>query len=77
MLYIDELFCKILFLCKVVFVINKYYIEDVYCVGGMMVIIWELGKVGLVDLLVDYVVGYIMVEMVVKWDVIDLSNEVV
>ena len=57
MSHIDELSRKTPFLCKVAPATNKYHIEDVHRAGGMMAIIRELGKAGLVDLSVDHVAG--------------------
>lgn len=54
---IDCLLCIVLQLCKVVLNMNKYYIEDVYCVGGIMVIFGEFECVGklYIDVLIVYV----------------------
>lgn len=76
MSHIDELSRKTPFLCKVAPATNKYHIEDVHRAGGMMAIIRELGKAGLVDLTVDHVAGHTMAEMVAKWDATDPNNEV-
>lgn len=57
---IDKLFCKVLQLCKVVLSIQKYYMEDVYCVGGVLGILGELDCVGLLNCNVKNVLGLML-----------------
>lgn len=45
---IDCLLCKVLCVCKVVLVVVNVYMEDVYWVGGIMVIFGEFNRVGLI-----------------------------
>lgn len=57
---IDCLFCKVFCLSKIVLNINKYYMEDVYCVGGIMGLLGELDCVGLIYKNIYIVLGLIM-----------------
>lgn len=75
MVDIDRLFCKVFYLCKVVFLIFKYYMEDVYWVGGVLGILNELNKVGLLNIDVNYVLGKLFIDVISEWDIINFENE--
>lgn len=47
---IDMFLCYVFCLCKVVLNIQKYYIQDVNCVGGIFNILGELFKGGLLKI---------------------------
>lgn len=47
---IDCFLCSVFYLCKVVLFMLKYYMEDVYWVGGVLGILGEFYKVGLLNI---------------------------
>jgi len=64
---IDRLSRKTPCLCKVAPNTNKYYVQDVNHAGGILGIMAELGKGGLIDTSVNRVDGLTLKEAIGKW----------
>ncbi|PMG42251.1 dihydroxy-acid dehydratase [Shewanella sp. 10N.286.52.B9] len=71
---IDGLSRKVPHLCKVSPATKDYYMEDVHRAGGMMAIIGELERAGLIDTSVKSVGGGTLAEMLAYWDVLRTDN---
>ncbi|MDO6638492.1 dihydroxy-acid dehydratase [Shewanella sp. 5_MG-2023] len=71
---IDGLSRKVPHLCKVSPATKDYYMEDVHRAGGMMAIIGELERAGLIDTSVKSVGGGTLSEMLAYWDVLRTDN---
>ncbi|XOV80195.1 MAG: dihydroxy-acid dehydratase [Aestuariibacter sp.] len=62
-------------LCKVAPATNKYHMEDVHRAGGVMAILAELNRAGLLNRDTHHVLGGTMPEVIANWDITDKSNE--
>lgn len=74
---IDKLLCNVFCLFKVVFVKQDVYMEDVYCVGGIMVIFGQLECGGLIycDMFIVYVL--MLGDVIDRWDILCMDSEIV
>ncbi|AWL13405.1 Dihydroxy-acid dehydratase [Saliniradius amylolyticus] len=72
---IDQLSRKVPHLCKVAPATQKYHMEDVHRAGGVMGILAELNRGGLLHGDNPHVLGGTMAEVLAKWDVVDSANE--
>ena len=75
MSHINELSLKTPYLCKVAPATPEYHIEDVHRAGGIMGILNELGKAGLLDLSCEHVAGGSIGDLINKWDATNPDNE--
>ena len=66
---IDKLSRKVPNLCKVAPMVDTYHMEDVHRAGGMMAIMGELDRGGLIDTSGRTVHSNTMAEALAKWDV--------
>ncbi|MEZ9538625.1 dihydroxy-acid dehydratase [Shewanella sp. 10N.286.51.B8] len=71
---IDTLSRKVPHLCKVSPATKDYYMEDVHRAGGMMAIVGELERAGLIDTSVKSVAGGTLAEVLDYWDVLRTDN---
>src|SRR5690606_34315843 len=74
---IDRLSRKVPQLCKVAPNTQKYHIEDVHRAGGIMAILGELARGGLVHTDVPTVHAHSLGEAIERWDVARTSDEAV
>ncbi|WP_028916914.1 dihydroxy-acid dehydratase [Pseudoxanthomonas sp. J35] len=74
---IDLLSRKVPQLCKVAPNTQKYHIEDVHRAGGIMAILGELARGGLIDTSVPTVHSKTLGEALARWDVAATSDEAV
>lgn len=74
MTHINELSLKTPYLCKVAPATPEYHIEDVHRAGGIMGILNELGKAGLLDLSCEHVAGGSIGDLINKWDATKPDN---
>lgn len=72
---IDQLSRKVPQLCKVAPNIQKYHMEDVHRAGGVMGILGELDRAGLLNNDLATVHCDSMLEGLEKWDIVRTSNE--
>jgi len=72
---IDRLSREIPHLCKVAPSINIYHMEDVHRAGGVMAILAELYRAGLLDASGYHVAGDSLEEVIKQWDIMQTSNE--
>lgn len=72
---IDEMSRKIPHLCKVAPSTSKYHMEDVHRAGGVMGILGELQRAGLIHTDVSNVLSQTLAETLVQFDVSVTSNE--
>ena len=66
---IDRLSRRVPHLCKVSPSTNRYHMEDVHRAGGVMGILGELDRAGLLDTSVWNVLGETLAETLARWDV--------
>src|SRR5499426_477308 len=66
---IDRLSRRLPHLCKVSPSTNRYHMEDVHRAGGVMGILGELDRAGLLDTSVRNVLGETLAETLARWDV--------
>jgi dihydroxy-acid dehydratase len=66
---IDRLSRRVPHLCKVSPSTNRYHMEDVHRAGGVMGILGELDRAGLLDTSVRNVLGETLAETLARWDV--------
>ncbi len=71
---IDRLSRKVPHLCKVAPSTNKYHMEDVHRAGGVLGILGELNKAGLIHADVNHVAGGTLAEVLAEWDVTNPAN---
>ncbi|WP_372018335.1 dihydroxy-acid dehydratase [Pseudoxanthomonas sp. 10H] len=74
---IDRLSKRVPQLCKVAPNTQKYHIEDVHRAGGIMAILAELARGGLLDISVSTVHEKTLGEAIAKWDVATNDDEAV
>ena len=74
MTHINALSLKTPYLCKVAPATPEYHIEDVHRAGGIMGILNELGKAGLLDLSCEHVAGGSIGDLINKWDATNPDN---
>ncbi len=72
---IDRLSREVPYLCKVSPATFDYYMEDVHRAGGIMAIMGELQRAGLLDDGVGTVSGVSLREQLAKWDVVQSGDE--
>ncbi|RDE18955.1 dihydroxy-acid dehydratase [Motiliproteus coralliicola] len=73
----DKLSRKVPYLCKVAPNDQKYHIEDVHRAGGILGILAELDRGGLLDTSVSTVHSATMAEALAKWDIMTCGDEAV
>ena len=71
---IDRLSRKVPHLCKVAPATPQYHMEDVHRAGGVLGILNELNKAGLLHGDNGHVLGKTMAEVIAEWDVTQASN---
>jgi len=71
---IDRLSREIPHLCKVSPANNLYYMEDVHRAGGIMGIMGELDRAGLIDTSVPVIMGGSVADQLAKWDVMQSGD---
>ncbi|KXI29837.1 dihydroxy-acid dehydratase [Paraglaciecola hydrolytica] len=72
---IDRLSRKVPHLCKVAPSIQTYHMEDVHRAGGVIGILSELNKAGLLHADCSHVLGKTIGEVISEWDITDPANE--
>ncbi|UAA40658.1 dihydroxy-acid dehydratase [Paraneptunicella aestuarii] len=72
---IDRLSRKVPHLCKVAPSTNKYHMEDVHRAGGVIGILNELDKAGLLHSDTNHVLGSSLKKVLTDWDVLENSND--
>ena len=72
---IDQLSRRVPQLCKVAPNIQKYHMEDVHRAGGVMGILGELNRAGLLNNEIPTVHGSSVSEALAKWDIKQTSDE--
>ncbi|WP_432454873.1 dihydroxy-acid dehydratase [Agarivorans sp. QJM3NY_29] len=77
MQHMDELSRKVPQLCKVAPSTNKYHMEDVHRAGGIMGILGELDRAGLIHREVPNIMGETLAETLAKWDVMQTQDQAV
>lgn len=71
---IDRLSRKVPHLCKVAPSTNKYHMEDVHRAGGVIGILNELDKAGLLHSDTNHVLGNSLKQVLTDWDVLENDN---
>ena len=74
---IDALSRKVPNLCKAAPAIDKYHMEDIHRAGGMMAILGELQRGGLLNTSVNSIHGEPLADTLKEWDVVVTKNEAV
>ncbi|MDP4535946.1 dihydroxy-acid dehydratase [Alkalimonas collagenimarina] len=74
---IDRLSRMVPHLCKVAPSTQKYHMEDVHRAGGVLSILGELNRAGLLDPSTPHVCGASLGEVLQKWDIKTTSDEAV
>ena len=77
MLDIDRLSRRVPCLCKVAPSVANVHVEDVHLAGGIMAILGELDRCGLIDTTVPTVHAETMAEALARWDVMQTADEAV
>lgn len=72
---IDRLSRKVPHLCKVAPSTPKYHMEDVHRAGGVLGILGELNKAGLLNKDVHHVLGKSLPEVIDEWDITKADND--
>ncbi|MDO6474329.1 dihydroxy-acid dehydratase [Alteromonas sp. 1_MG-2023] len=72
---IDRLSRKVPHLCKVAPSTPKYHMEDVHRAGGVLGILGELNKAGLLNQDVHHVLGKTLPEVISDWDITNPENK--
>ncbi len=73
----DRLSRKVPYLCKVAPNDQKYHVEDVHRAGGIMAILAELDRGGLLDTSVSTIHTPTMADALAKWDIMTCNNDAV
>ena len=71
---IDRLSRKVPHLCKVAPSTQQYHMEDVHRAGGVMGILNELNKAGLLNPDAGHVLGSSIANVISQWDITDIAN---
>ena len=71
---IDRLSRKVPHLCKVAPSTPKYHMEDVHRAGGVLGILGELNKAGLLNTDVNHVLGKPLTDVISEWDITNPEN---
>ncbi|WDE05533.1 dihydroxy-acid dehydratase [Thalassomonas viridans] len=74
---IDRLSRKVPHLCKVAPATQEYHMEDVHRAGGVVAILGELARAGLLDTRVSNVLGISLADLLEKYDVALTQDEAV
>jgi dihydroxy-acid dehydratase len=74
---IDALSRKVPNLCKAAPAVDKYHMEDIHRAGGMMAILGELDRGGLLNTTVNSIHGEPLADTLKEWDVVVTKNEAV
>ena len=72
---IDRLSRKVPHLCKVAPSTPKYHMEDVHRAGGVLGILNELNKAGLLNTDVNHVLGKSLPDVISEWDITNPENK--
>jgi len=72
---IDKLSRQIPHLCKVAPSTHKYYMEDVHRAGGVMGILGELDRAGLLENKGNHIAGDSLLEVMAGWDVMQTDSD--
>ena len=72
---IDRISRKVPNLCKVSPNVPHYHMEDVHRAGGVMGILGELDRAGLLDTTVGHVAGNDLAQVLGEWDVVRANSE--
>jgi len=72
---IDALSRKVPNLCKAAPAVDKYHMEDIHRAGGMMAILGELERGGLLNTSVNSIHGEPLADTLKEWDVVVTKNE--
>lgn len=72
---IDEMSRRVPHLCKVAPSTQKYHMEDVHRAGGVMAILGELDRAGLLNGSTSTVLGMTMQEQLAEYDIMQTENE--
>ncbi|MEQ5809965.1 dihydroxy-acid dehydratase [Alteromonas sp. NFXS44] len=72
---IDRLSRKVPHLCKVAPSTPEYHMEDVHRAGGVLGILGELNKAGLLNQDVHHVLGKTLPEVISEWDITNPENK--
>jgi len=64
-------------LCKVAPSTPLYHMEDVHRAGGIMAILGELDRAGLIDTSVNHIMGGTLKELLAEWDIKQTTSETV
>ena len=72
---IDRLSRKVPHLCKVAPSTPKYHMEDVHRAGGVLGILGELNKAGLLNQDVHHVLGKTLPDVISDWDITNPENK--
>ena len=75
--HIDALSCRVPVLCKVAPSVHNVHMEDVYRAGGIMAILGELDRAGLIDASVPTVHSETMKAALARWDIAQTNSEAV
>ncbi|MEE1674560.1 dihydroxy-acid dehydratase [Agarivorans aestuarii] len=75
--HMDELSRKVPQLCKVAPSTNKYHMEDVHRAGGIMGILGELDRAGLLNRNEPNVMGETLADTLGKWDIMQTQDQAV
>ncbi|QJC29491.1 dihydroxy-acid dehydratase [Enterobacteriaceae endosymbiont of Plateumaris pusilla] len=73
--YIDKLSKKVPWLCMVSPSTNKFYIEDFHRAGGVINLLSELYKIGLINSNVKNILGLTVKQMIHKYNIINIKNK--
>lgn len=74
---IDEMSRRVPHLCKVAPSTQKYHMEDVHRAGGVMAILGELDRAGLLNGDTNTVLGMTMTEQLAQYDIMQTEDEAV
>lgn len=74
---IDRLSRKVPHLCKVAPSTQKYHMEDVHRAGGVLAILGELDRAGLIDRQVFNVLGMDLAQTLAKYDIMQTDDDAV
>ncbi|WP_163134165.1 dihydroxy-acid dehydratase [Agarivorans sp. Alg241-V36] len=75
--HMDDLSRKVPQLCKVAPSTNKYHMEDVHRAGGIMGILGELDRAGLLNRNEPNVMGETLADTLGKWDIMQTQDQTV
>ncbi|WP_017443932.1 dihydroxy-acid dehydratase [Gayadomonas joobiniege] len=74
---IDRMSRQIPNLSKVAPATQKYHMEDVHRAGGVMGLLGELDRAGLLNKQVNHILGGTMPEVLAKWDIMQTQDEAI